>query len=114
MSRLRFVAQLADVGSEIPLSALQGLISESVDVVIQCERSASGPRVTEVIAVEELQGASDSTSFTTTELLRRPHPGAELHWTGQVPVRLARLFESRGLDLITLLHRCNRVEETEQ
>lgn len=113
LTRLRFVAQLADVGSEIPLSALQGLISESVDVVVQCERTAHGPRVMEMIAVEDLQGSSDGTAFTTTELLRRPHPGAELQWTGQVPVRLTRLFESRGLDLIALLHRCNREEETE-
>ncbi len=114
LSRLRFVAQLADVGSEIPLSALQGLISESVDVVMHCERTAHGPRVTEVIAVEEMQGASDGTAFTTTELLGRVHSEAELRWTGQVPVRLTRLFESRGLDLTALLHRCNREEETER
>ena len=112
LSRLRFVAQLADAGSEIPISALHGLISESVDVVIQCERTSEGPRIMEVIAVEEHQGAADGMAFTTTELLRRPHAGAELHWSGHVPVRLARLFESRGINIVELLNRCNRATES--
>ncbi len=111
LSRLRFVAQLADVGSEIPISALQGLISESVDVVIQCERTPDGPRIMEVIAVEEHQGAAEAMAFTTTELLRRAHGSAELQWSGHVPVRLTRLFESRGIDLVELLHRCHRLPQ---
>jgi pilus assembly protein CpaF len=108
LTRLRFVSQLADTGSEVPLSALQGLISEAVDIVIQCERTAIGPRVMEVIAVEDHQGGADNTSFTTTELLRRPHAEADLRWSGQVPVRLSRTFESRGIDLLGLLRRCER------
>jgi pilus assembly protein CpaF len=111
LTRLRFVSQLADVGSEIPLSALQGLISESVDIVVQCERTAEGPRIMEIIAVEEHQGGAETTAFTTTELLRRPHAAAELQWTGQVPVRLTRLFEARGLDVVALLRRCQRADE---
>ena len=106
LTRLRFVSQLADVGSEIPLTALQGLISVAVDVVIHCERTASGPRIMEMIAVEDHQGGVDSASFTTTELLRRTHPDAELRWGGQVPIRLARHMESRGADLVPLLRRC--------
>jgi pilus assembly protein CpaF len=111
LTRLRFVSQLADVGSEIPLSALQGLISESVDIVVQCERTSEGPRIMEIIAVEEHQGGAETTAFTTTELLRRPHATADLQWTGQVPVRLSRMFETRGLDVVALLRRCQRADE---
>ena len=108
LTRLRFVSQLADVGSEIPLTALQGLISESVDVVVHCERTTQGPRVMEVIAVEDHQGGVDNASFTTTELLRRLHPDAELQWSGQVPIRLTRALESRDVDLVALLRHCHR------
>ena len=59
-----------------------------------------------MIAVEDHQGGVDSASFTTTELLRRTHPDAELRWGGQVPIRLARHMESRGADLVPLLRRC--------
>ncbi len=108
LTRLRFVSQLADVGSEIPLNALQGLISEAVDLVVQCERTVHGLRVMEIIAVEDHHGGVDNASFTTTELLRRPHPDSELQWSGQVPVRLSRTLEGRNVDLVSLLRQCHR------
>jgi pilus assembly protein CpaF len=38
LSRLRFICQLADAASDLPLSALNSLVSEAVDVVVHCTR----------------------------------------------------------------------------
>ena len=103
LSRLRFIAQLADTSNELPMSALNALISEAVDIVVHCARTAVGLRVTEVIAVEEQQTVADGTAFTVTELFRRPRPEADLCWTGNIPIRLQRLVESAGIDLTPIL-----------
>ncbi len=103
LSRLRFIAQLADTSNELPMSALNALISEAVDLVIHCARTPIGLRVTEIIAVEEQQTITDGTAFTVTELFRRPLPDADLCWTGNIPVRLQRLVESAGIDLLPIL-----------
>ncbi|HET6915643.1 MAG TPA: ATPase, T2SS/T4P/T4SS family, partial [Acidimicrobiales bacterium] len=58
LSRLRFICQLADTGSELSVTALSALVSEAVDVVVHCARQGSEIRVTEVLAVEDLQVAS--------------------------------------------------------
>lgn len=50
LNRLRFVSQLADAGRNLPLSALNTLVSEAVDVVVHTERTADGPRVIEILA----------------------------------------------------------------
>ena len=85
------------------MSALNALISEAVDLVIHCARTPIGLRVTEIIAVEEQQTITDGTAFTVTELFRRPRPDADLCWTGNIPVRLQRLVESAGIDLLPIL-----------
>ena len=103
LSRLRFICQLADTSSELPMSALNGLVSESVDVVVHCTRDIDGPRVTEVIAVEEHASGLDSAQFTVTDLFRRSGPGRPLEWTGQLPVRASRALEEAGLDLREIL-----------
>lgn len=103
LTRLRFVAQLADTSSELPMSALNSLVSEAVDIVVHCARVRGVPRVTEIIAVEELQTGLESTSFTTTELFSRARHDAPLTWTGNLPVRCARAFDEAGFDLRTLL-----------
>src|SRR5215467_14163380 len=54
LTRLRFICQLADTSGGLPLAALNTLVSESVDVVVHCTRTARGPRVTEVALVEDL------------------------------------------------------------
>src|SRR5690606_20273073 len=36
LTRLRFICQLADTRSELPVSALNTLVSESIDVVVHC------------------------------------------------------------------------------
>ncbi|MDY7101487.1 MAG: ATPase, T2SS/T4P/T4SS family [Actinomycetota bacterium] len=101
LTRLRFVAQLSD--TELPMSALNALVAEAVDVVVHCARGPHGPQVTEVIAVEDLAGGADSTQFTVTELFRRDGPDAPLTWTGDVPVRLAEQLRRTGIDVRTLL-----------
>jgi len=103
LTRLRFVAQLAGSGAELPLPALNALVSESIDVVAHCARTAAGPRVTEIIAVEDLQGGADATQFTTTPVFSRRTHDDPLIWTGQVPARAQHAFTSHGIDLRGLL-----------
>jgi pilus assembly protein CpaF len=102
LSRLRFVCQLAD-GGEIPMAALNSLVSESIDVVVHCAREPEGPRVTEIVAVEEQAAGFESTQFTVTDLFRRPRAGAPLEWSGQMPQRAARALEEAGYSLRDLL-----------
>lgn len=103
LTRLRFICQLADASTPLPLSALNTLVSESIDVVVHCARGPAGPVVTEVVAVEDLVSGTESAQFTITEVFRPPTPGGGLVWTGQVPVRCERRFADRGLDLRTTL-----------
>ena len=103
LSRLRFVCQLAEVSNELPMSALTSLVSESIDLVVQCARVDGVPRVTEVVAVEDLQTTRDSTAFTVTELFARERNDAPLVWTGNLPTRIARPLERGGFDIRALL-----------
>ena len=99
LTRLRFICQLAETSNDLPMSALNSLVSEAVDVVVQCRRTAAGPRVTEVVAVEDLAGGPDATQFTVTELFTRRGTDAPLMWTGNLPVRAGRAFDEAGIDL---------------
>ena len=103
LSRLRFIAQLADVSNELPMSALNALISEAVDLVVHCVRTPEGLRVNEIVAVEEQHTGPDAAAFTVTELFRRAGPHAPLTWTGTVPVRLGRVLDAGGYDVVALL-----------
>ena len=103
LTRLRFICQLADTSTELPLSALSALVSEAVDLVVHCNRSGSEVRVSEIVAVEELQTGRDGVAFTLTDLFNRPRRGEPLRWTGQLPVRAGRFLEEAGYDLRTLL-----------
>ena len=103
LSRLRFVCQLADVGSELTTSALSALVSEAVDVVVHCVRLGGEIRVSEVLAVEDLQVSEGTVAFTTTTVFARSRFGEELCWSGNIPVRLTRAFDLRGLDVRSLL-----------
>jgi pilus assembly protein CpaF len=69
------------------LSALNTLVSDSVDVVVHCRRTPAGPRVTEVISVEDLAGSPDE----------------PLRWSGSIPVRAARSLADAGYDVRDLL-----------
>jgi pilus assembly protein CpaF len=103
LSRLRFICQLADVGAELPVAALNTLVSGAVDLVVHCARASGQPRVSEIVAVEDPQAGADASAFTVTDLFRRARPGDPLRATGLVPARLAELFADAGLDLRTSL-----------
>src|SRR4051812_3511438 len=98
LSRLRFICQLADTSSELPLSALNMLVSESIDVVVHLARSARGVQVNEIVSVEDLVGPPDSLQFTVTELSRRPHGREPLRWTGNLPQRAKRAMREADID----------------
>jgi len=102
LSRLRFICQLADAGSELSVAALSALVSEAVDVVVHCARQGRSIQVTEVLAVEDLQVASGTVAFTATPVFARPRLGLPLAWTGNLPVRAARAFELAGYDIRAL------------
>ncbi len=112
LSRLRFICQLADTRSELPMAALNALVTEAVDVVVHCSRHHGVPRVNEVVAVEDLQTGVDGTAFTVTELFRRPDVDAELSWTGAVPSRMRRAIAEAGHDLRHLLDTTGPVPAT--
>lgn len=99
LSRLRFICQLADSGSELSVSALSSLVSEAVDVVVHCARQTGSVRVGEVLAVEDLQVAAGGVAFTTTPVFERARHDGPLRWTGNLPVRAARALELSGYDL---------------
>jgi pilus assembly protein CpaF len=103
LTRLRFICQLSDSASDLPVSALNTLVSESIDVVVHCARTPNGPRVTSVLAVEDLTGPADATHFTTTEVFGRAHPDDQLTWAGHIPSRLSRALAQAGFDIRSLL-----------
>ena len=98
LTRLRFICQLSDTGNELPMSALNSLVSEAVDVVVHCARTHDGPRVTAVICVEDQTAAAQSTQFTATDVFDR-NEGGLLGWTGNMPVRTGAAFRDAGLDI---------------
>jgi pilus assembly protein CpaF len=103
LSRLRFICQLADTRSELPMDALNSLVTEAVDVVVHCARHRGVPRVTEVVAVESLQTGTQATALTVTEVFHRADVDSELTWTGNLPSRLASTLAEVGYDIRTLV-----------
>ena len=73
---------------DLPMSALNTLVSEAVDLVVHCARTPDGPRVTEVAAVEDLAAGPDATQFTITELFARAAPDGRSPGPAPAPVRL--------------------------
>ncbi|HSL57490.1 MAG TPA: ATPase, T2SS/T4P/T4SS family [Acidimicrobiales bacterium] len=102
LTRLRFVAQLSDAARDLPLAALNTLVSDAVDLVVHSARRDGPPVVTSITAVEELAGGHDAARFTTTEVF---HRGADhrLRWTGQIPVRATARLADAGVDVRSLL-----------
>jgi len=102
LTRLRFLAQLSDAASHLPVAALNSLVSEAIDLVVHTERGADGPRVDSILAVEDLTAGQDAVQFTTTELFVTGADG-RLRPTGQLPMRAAAVLERRGVDVRRLL-----------
>jgi pilus assembly protein CpaF len=109
LSRLRFICQLADTRSELPMMALNSLVTEAIDIVVHSSRVDGIPQVNEVLAVEDQQTAEGGSAFTVTELFRRERPDAPLTWTGAVPVRCARPLAAAGYDVRELLDTGSRL-----
>jgi pilus assembly protein CpaF len=103
LTRLRFICQLADTRSELPLSALNTLVAEAVDVVVHCTRAATGLRVRSILCVEDLAGTAESAHLTTTDVYTRAGRDDPLTWTGNVPVRAAQALRDAGHDIRRLL-----------
>lgn len=98
LTRLRFICQLADTSNELPMTALSHLVTEAVDVVVHCDRTADGPRVSSIIAVEESAGtAAGGGQFTVTEVFRRDGDG-RLEWSGTPPIRLGRALAAADIE----------------
>lgn len=107
LSRLRFIAQLADTSSQLPMSALNSLVTEAVDVVVHATRIDGVPRVTEISCVEGMQGGAEATSFTMTQVFARNDTGV-LEWTGNVPSRIRQPMAEAGHDVRVLLDTATR------
>ena len=103
LTRLRFVCQLADSSSDIPMAALNDLVSQAVDVVVHTVRTPDGPRVNQIACVEDLTSGESSTQFTLTEVFRRDPHRDVLTWTGQIPVRAAEDMATAGYDIRSVL-----------
>jgi pilus assembly protein CpaF len=84
------------------MSALNALVSESIDVVVHCARGPRGPHVTEIVAVEDLAGGADAAQFTVTSVFTRQGEGP-LAWSGNVPTRLGQAFHGRDRSIRDLL-----------
>jgi len=102
LSRLRFLAELSDAGS-LPHGALTTLVSESVDIVVFSQRTDTGPRVMEILAVEDLLGDAATSAFTATDVFVRHAANESMRWTGQVPKRLANIFATSGIEITGVL-----------
>lgn len=103
LTRLRFVAQLSEAASTLPVAALNSLVSEAVDLVVHTERGPLGPQVMSITAVEDLTAGPEAVQFTTTELFARARHGSTLEPTGLLPLRAAGRLERAGHDIRRLL-----------
>ena len=103
LTRLRFICQLSDRSNELPMSALNSLVSEAVDIVVHCVRTPVGPRVGSIICVEDNTAGAESTAFTATEVFVRDPATDRLVWTGNVPSRATQAFADAGLDIRAVL-----------
>jgi len=102
LSRLRFLAELSEAAA-LPHEALTTLVSDAIDLVVFSQRTPSGPRVLEIIAVEEQLVDASSGAFTVTDLFTRQTPSGPLVWTGLLPQRIGQLFSAAGLSLGSIL-----------
>ncbi len=103
LTRLRFICQLSDTSNELPMSALNSLVAESIDVVVHLERTADGVEVTSVLAVEDPVGGLDGVQFTATDVFKRPHRGEAPAWSGDLPIRLGHQLADHGYDVHALV-----------
>lgn len=102
LARLRFLAELSDAGA-LPAGALGALVADSIDLVVFSRRTDDGPRVMEILAVEDQLADGAGAAFTVTDVFHRTDPGAELRWTGLVPQRIAAMLAADGVRIGSVL-----------
>ena len=103
LTRLRFVCQLAETSSDIPMAALNDLVSQAIDVVVHSVRTPAGPRISQIACVEDLTAGPESTNFTITEVFKRDPRTGVLAWTGNLPQRAGDAMADRGINVAELL-----------
>lgn len=103
LTRLRFVAQLSQTSGNLPVAALNSLVSETIDLVVHTERGPNGPQVSEIAAVEDLTAGPESVQFTITEVFNRKNSAGELRWSGDIPIRSSARMERNGVDIRSLV-----------
>src|SRR4051794_28231389 len=103
LTRLRFLCQLSEAARDLPMPALNSLVSESVDLVVHCTRVGDGVLVDEVLAVEDQQTGNEAVGFTTSLLLAREGQDTQMTWSGVLPVRIGRALGRAGYDTRALL-----------
>ncbi len=103
LTRLRFVAQLSQTSADLPVAALNSLVSEAIDLVVHTERGPNGPQVSEIAAVEDLTAGPESVQFTITEVFNRKNSAGELRWSGDIPIRSSARMERNGVDIRSLV-----------
>ncbi len=109
LTRLRFVAQLSQTSANLPVAALNSLVSEAIDLVVHTERGPNGPQISEIVAVEDLTAGPESVQFTITEVFNRKNEAGELRWSGDIPIRSSTRMERGGVDIRSLLGSFDRV-----
>jgi pilus assembly protein CpaF len=94
LGRLRFLCQLDAERGGSDAHAVSHLVAETVDLVVVCRRTATGPRIVEIGAVEDPVAAGPSVTFAMTPLAQRPDPDGALEWSDTPSLRL----RERGVD----------------
>lgn len=95
LGRLRLLVQLA-LDSTIPIWAINQIIANSIDIVVQLQRMGSRVIVQEIIAIEEGSKEIDS-GFVTTEVFTFVPQSWTLQFSGHNPLRLSELKVNREL-----------------
>ncbi|MEL7206980.1 MAG: ATPase, T2SS/T4P/T4SS family [Actinomycetota bacterium] len=90
LARVRLLCQLDGARAAADPGALGQLVAETVDLVVVCRRTAHGPRLVEIAAVEDAASNRASMPFTLTPLAVRTRPSDGLSWSDTVSPRLDR------------------------
>lgn len=95
LSRLRLLVQLS-VDIEVPIWAINQVIANSVDLVVQLSRTEAGIVVKEVISVEE--GSKElEFGFVTTDIFAHDPTVGRLTFSGHDPLRLKHIKVNKTL-----------------
>jgi hypothetical protein len=101
-TRLSFISQVAATPGGVPLTALNPVVSESVDIVLQCNARLKGPSAEEPTIEDILRRVGGTPSSRRS---RRSGPRIN-RWrgTGHLPMHAARTLANAGQDVRLLSH----------